>query len=418
MRAFAYAIVLGVLLLITVMSLMLVRRQGQTQWVNQNWAMLEQAQLNTHNALNLFTQSSLTYSNGGTGAFEFEPENGFNWQFLPLGMAYIVETEGICGPHRLHKRWVVGARAPDSPRLTLSQSVKDMSLRPKATIDGTIWFDASVQQGWNPPENMIGLAEPKDITPFSFSGLAQHLNTQGSEAWLTTLKEMFPNLRVMGLPERLNVKELASSDPVVLIGDSVQLTGTLETSGFRILLVNQCRAETIQASDLWIIAKDRIEVRGQSGGSQCHFLAPQIATYDQIDFENSSFTAVNWALDNGRDAAIHLYGQGFFQGSLVALAMDESLAREFSFEKKGGCIVFKETGIATEGLIFSQNVVSIRGSHHGTIRAGIWEYFENNSRFVGRIDDVSLLPGTAGFTVWGLGNRSGEPFYALPTQTE
>lgn len=396
------------------MSVALVQRYATVLVTQSHWSMLEQCQLNTHNALNLFLRGTSTYSSGGQGRFEFEPGNGCQWTFLPVGLFYLVQVQGTCGPHRLQKTWMVGARTSAEPLLALDQQVHEMSLRQSAIFSGPIVFNSATQSQWRPSPEIAPLAELGDLPLFSFHGLAEHLQLQGSQLWEDQLKTIFPDLRVVEREGQLALASLSSGGPTLVRGGSLALSGTLSGEGPYIFLAQDVRGENATLNNAWILASGNVEFRGKTNADHVHVVAERIVLHDQLDFQNSSLSALAWSQDHGRMASVHLYGEGFFHGSLLALPMDERLRREFGFQKSGQAIVFKESPIRSEGLIFCENVVSIRGSHAGSVRAGIWEYFEHNSRFVGRLEDVSLTQGLGGFTVWGLGSKSGEPVYSLP----
>ena len=412
-RGFALPSVIALLVIFTLVTFHLMNLHLATGEVERAWHDLDQAQLNTASGTNHFLTTQEGFGPNGHGQFEFEPQNGFDYKALPLGLFWILESHGKAHSAEVRTRTIHGGLGQSQHLLQMAKAMKDLVVSDDVRIEGDVRFGTGDLLPNNHPlreQSSVG-----SVVTCKKAGLAAHLAGPFSDAWEAQMKVMFPQAVWLTGDNVVNLSELPSGDPLTIVkGRTMSLGGTFDENYPLIVLAQGDIAapQGLNGRNLWLIAQGSIRVERQTQGSQLHFLGRRIDLLGSLDVQRSTLSAVAWASQSQGQATIRLSGRGSFSGSLVALATSGELARELGWERDGPAAIFKDKTIDTHGFIYCEGTLSLRGVHRGAIVAHQWNYQQGSASFPGRMDDVVLSAGEETLGVWGMEGHRGEEVYS------
>ena len=403
--AFAYPTVLLTLLLMTLLSLHMLRTHYAVTEVDQIWQQLGQAQLNCASALNHFLHGQSGFSRpSDPQSFSFAPENGFTWRALPFGMFWLMEIEGFSGKHRLRTRMLVGGAPPggeDEPLLYLREGAEAMRVDGDTLIQGTVRWDQERQDESRIPGALLDKSELGRVPELLGAELADHLAAPFRNAWRKQLREILPALAWHELAGTVDLNDWQlEADLLVLSGTHLILEGEYRGES-PLLILDRGQVSVPGGATLtqtWIMARQKFQGRSHLRGSRVHIWSPEIDIAGDLNLEASTLAATGTA--GHPHAGLLLRGRGKVEGTLLAVPL------------AGGRATFeKDRRITTEGLLHCEGNLVGSGRHRGIIRTDQWTYREGTATYPHRLAALDLAPGRPSLSVWGLEGHRGEVVY-------
>jgi len=332
---------------------------------------------------------------------------------LPLGVFWLMDIRGFCEKQQVQIRQIVGGATTSQPLLHLGHPMKDVFLAPDASIAGNVAFDSATNINLIPGHDLVNQSELKPLAKASYRGLASHLEAPFTEEWLDKLKIFFPELKVRQGSFGVNLNTLNDKASLILVrGDNIQISGQYRNRTPLIILAEDT-VEASNAVDLnrcWIIARKSFRSNISLSGSNAHILSPRIEVLGEVSMVNSTLTAIPWPGVTQTGGSIKLSGKGSFSGALTALFPDPNV--DPLWINKGFAAIAKERHIDSQGYVFCDGHLSMRGNHSGPIRAKVWKYQDRQASFPGRLSDLVLTPSAErGSSLWGIQNQMGSTAY-------
>ncbi|CAM2069672.1 hypothetical protein SCOR_30135 [Sulfidibacter corallicola] len=389
---FSYAVVLAVLLLLTIFSFLMLGQFRMVHEVEYRWWALEQATLNSFNAVNAFTRDLNRGRPRSKGTLTFTPENGFAYEALPFGPFWLVRSRGYAGGQDVTTAQVVGSGWPQYAEVAASLEMDPEQVRIGGQVRtrGRFLFSRPISE--DARERLVTLDSlgQGSIDQPDRSRLAEHLQRQDQPDWLETLATWFPDIQHRDLSGTTQLRKLPEETELSLFEatDGTKITGTVNIGGISFWHIDGdlVLERTTGWRDVWIVASDAIRIHGSFEGSQVHLVAPVIDVQAR-DFacDSCSFTAFDWQSDGRRAGGLSLSGEGSFSGALVALGPAGHLDG-----RKAGILISRN--VDTQGLIWSAGRIGIRGRHQGAIVADHWVTQDGSTSFQGLVKEITLEP--------------------------
>jgi len=411
-RGFAYPTALMVVILLSVLALGMVRRYAELRRIEHEWLMLAQAELNCRSAVNHFSirQRGFLHDRAEQN-LSFEEGNGFRYTGLPFGGGFLLDIEGFAGNQRLRTRQIIGSTAVDPHVLQLARGT-GLRVEADAVIDGEVLLgNAGTAGSGRGGLDSYRLGTPRTIEP---EGLAGFLAAQYLPEWRQGLETVFPDLVWIEGREEVDLSTVPADAPLVVVsGSALRLRGSSDGRvPILIRVTDELLAdEPITLENVWIVSRNRIRFARGLTGRRVHLLGRTVDLAGSLDLVETTAVAIAWSDEERPDSAIQLSGRGRFEGGMMAFAVDEPFARGLGWSRLGGAAIAVSTDVDTAGFVLSEGVLSLRGTHRGTLVGEGWNYQQGDASFPGRLHDVDLGPGGPTVFPWGLRDADARPLF-------
>ncbi|CAM2010855.1 hypothetical protein [Acanthopleuribacter pedis] len=384
-RGFSYALSLGVLLTLTLLTTLLLGRLHHQSAVEHAWWRHEQAVLNCQGAVNAFMTDFAGARPQTRGAFTFVSDVGFTYRAVPFGAFWLLRTDGFADGTQAAAWQLVGSAWPDGPALHLDQPLDNLHAGEAVTLDGRL---AVQRRGEDRDHPLFNRAVPAPFPGVSVAHIQRHLQRQFSSEWRAALTEVVPDAYQHQSGDRVALDEIAAAAPgaglvIVRCTQSAQIVG--DWAGDRPLLIlaegDVVLRAPAQLKRVWLVSRGIVRLRGGLSGQEVHVAAGSVAVDGAVALTRASMIALPFQANARQPAVLTLNARGSFEGALLALA-----------EQGGGRVVVQiGAALDTQGLVWSGGDLQVQGKHRGRLLGRRWVYAKSGSQFVGRLENLEIL---------------------------
>lgn len=359
-NGFAFPLALGTIVVLSVLVSLALSLFVRHQQVTSAWHALDQAQLNTQNALHAFqTWNSGYRPQRLQGQFEFQPGDGFAYQAMPWGLHWLVVVRGYCGNQSLRAWGVVGKTGKHPSYLSVSHATHWDS---QVTLEGDLLMEPSSIHPHSKlpvsPNTFWSDTRPPILTS---KELGNHLQAPFKNKWHQQFRAFHAHAEIRRVSQEIDLTQLPQTIPLILLGDSITITGHYAGTGPLVIAAENSLKTfgQIHINNALVLARNRLVVQDSLRARNTHFVASQISVHAPTDFEGSM---VAYNIGKTLSPKLKLMGKGIAKGCFLALRIDDVEPQ------KTQALLQKGKFIETTGFLYSSGRMDVKGRHRGSLQ--------------------------------------------------